>query len=160
MKTLLTRLLLSVLATLLVSCAANPQALIDRNQRILQEQPGNYYVGRRVAVERTRFWGYVREPRQMWDSAKLVMMNERQKLTPDRLPEAPRDGQKGFQYDNNFEYILRGRYTGNKIYDPNSNKILPEFLLQDYKLSNDTAGFLFHPREKRDYLGCPVPPRR
>lgn len=130
-----------------------------RNELIRGEPVGDYWIGRRVAAERTRFWGYVRRPRQMWDQAQLVVMNEREKAAPDRLPETPGGGGLAYQYDNNREYRLRGYLSGRQVYDPNSDKILPEFVLQDYEEINARPGWLFHPREKRDAFGLPRPPR-
>jgi hypothetical protein len=153
-------LLSGLLFLLLVSCQTIPSPEVgQRNQAILAEPPGDYWIGRRVAVKSTRFWGYVRRPRETWDRAQLVVFNEREKLAPDRLTETPSDGQRGFQYDHNREYRLRGYLSGRRVYDPNSDKILPEFVLQEYQEINANPGFLFHPRERRDAYGIPVPPR-
>ena len=73
--------------------------------------------------------------------------------------ESPPFGQRGFQFDNNYEYKVRGFFSGRKVYDPNSDKILPEFVLRDYELLSSNPGFLFNPRERRDAFGIPVPPR-
>lgn len=152
-------LLVLAVASGLPACQTTPQEVVARNQRIMLEAPGNYWIGRRVAVKSTRFWGYLRRPRQPWKTAELVVFNEREKLAPDRLPEDPPPGQRGFQYDNNYEYRIHGYFSGRKVYDPNSDKILPEFILQDWQLLNANPGFLFHPRERRDGLGIPEPPR-
>lgn len=159
MPRIISILLLPVL--LLTGCATTgggPE-LAARNQQIAAEPPGDYWIGRRVAGMHTRFWGYIRRPRQTWDRAQLVILNEREKRAPDRLPEMPTAGQRAFRFDNNREYRLKGRLTGREVYDPNSNKILPEFLLLDYEEINASPGFLFHPREKRDAFGIPRPPR-
>jgi hypothetical protein len=148
--------MLLTVAVAMVSCETTPQALIDRNNRILQEPRGDYWIGRRVCVKGTRFWGYVRRPGQLWESGQLVIMNERIKRTPDRLPEGE-DSESHFQFDVNREYQLKGRLTGRKPYDPNSNQILPEFLLEDWRLVDKSPGFIFHPREKKNWLGVPVP---
>jgi hypothetical protein len=157
------RLTLSILtlavACALVGCEATPQDVTIQNQRIMLESPGDYWIGRRVAVRHTRFWGFLRRPRQPWKTAQLVVFNEGEKLAPDRLPESPPLGQRGFQFDNNYEYRIRGFFSGRKVYDPNSDKILPEFVLKDYELLNSNPGFLFHPRERRDPVGIPVAPR-
>lgn len=58
-----------------------------REAAIASEATGDFYYGRRYFVEKTRFWGYVRKPRQPWNRGKLVMMREDQKQVPDRLPE-------------------------------------------------------------------------
>jgi hypothetical protein len=41
-----------------------------------------------------------------------------------------------------------GRFTGRKIYDPNSDLILPEFEAIRYELISSTPGWLFKPNEK------------
>jgi hypothetical protein len=110
-------------------------------------------------VKSTRFWGYVRRPQQPWNKAQLVVFNEREKLAPDRLTEMPSGDERGFQFDNNREYRLRGYLSGRQVYDPNSDKILPEFVLQAYQEIDANPGFLFHPRERRDGYGIPIPPR-
>lgn len=119
----------------------------ERQLKIATEPTGNFYYGRRYHVEKTRFWGYVREPRQSARSAKLVMIREDKKLVPDRLPE---DGPKGRRhgYDQNYEYRVWGRYTGKQAYDPNSNQILPEFMLTDYELLEEDPGWLFSPDDR------------
>jgi hypothetical protein len=137
---------------------AGPE-VVARHELIRAEPPGDYWIGRRVAVERTRFWGYVRRPRQLWEQAQLVVLNEREKLAPDRLPETPGSGGLAFQYDHNREYRMRGYLSGRQVYDPNSDKILPEFVLQGIEEVNARPGWLFHPREKRDAFGVPQPPR-
>ena len=139
--------------------ASTPPEVVARHQQIQAEAPGDYWIGRRVASQRTRYWGYIRRPRQLWENAQLVVFNERQKLAPDRYSEIP-TGAKYFQYDNNREYRLKGYLTGRQVYDPNSDKILPEFMLQGYEETNTSPGFLFHPREKKDVYGIPVPPKR
>ncbi|MGI8603946.1 MAG: hypothetical protein ACR2OZ_13255 [Verrucomicrobiales bacterium] len=152
-------LIFLAVAVMLTSCQTTPPDMNIRNQRIILEAPGDYWIGRRVAVKHTRFWGYVRRPRQPWKTAQLVIFNETEKLAPDRLAENPAPGQRGFQFDNNYEYRIKGSFSGRKAYDPNSDKILPEFILKHYELLNTNPGFLFHPREKRDPFGIPVPPR-
>ncbi len=152
----------AVLAALVTGCATpgggGPE-VEARRQQIAAEAPGDYWIGRRVAGANTRFWGYIRRPRQPWEKAQLVIFNEREKYAPDRLHETPPPGQKAFRFDHNREYRLRGRLTGRRVYDPNSNRVLPEFLLQGYEETNAQPGFLFHPRERRDAAGVPHPPR-
>lgn len=103
------------------------QARIDTSAAIAAEAPGNYYIGRRYYKPEFRFWGYVRRPGQPWSTAQLVMMNERQKLVPDRQ-------QGKFGIDNNYEYKLYGEFSGDKVYEPASNGIYPEFILRNYEL--------------------------
>ena len=51
----------------------------ERDARIATEPTGDFYYGRRYFVEKTRFWGYLRQPRQPWNRAKLVIMREDKK---------------------------------------------------------------------------------
>lgn len=144
-------LLLLLPVLLLASCAVGPDVgpLIEaRRAAIAAEPPGDYYIGRRFHIERTHFWGYLRRPRQGWETAKLVVMSERQKSAPDRLPEMPSGDGAAFGFDHNHEYRIWGRFSGRRIYDPNSNLILPEFVLQNYQPLNSSPGWLFDPREK------------
>jgi len=146
---LLTLLLLT--AVLLSSCATpgpSGPLVAQRNAQIAAEYPGDYYIGRRFHIERTHFWGYLRRPRQPWQEAKLVIFGERRMKAPDRLPEIPSGTGMAYGYDHNREYRIWGRYTGRKLYDPNSNLILPEFELQRYEVLNPSPGWLFDPRER------------
>lgn len=130
----------------------------ERNASIANEATGDFFYGRRYYVQKTRFWGYLREPRQPWKRAKLVMMNEDKKQVPDRLPEAGPSGQK-YGYDQNFEYQISGDYTGREIYDPNSNQFLPEFMLTGYKLMDRQPGWLFRPDDRYDPYRITMMPR-
>jgi hypothetical protein len=118
----------------------------ERQTAIANEPTGNFYYGRRYYVEKTRFWGYLREPRQPASKSKLVLFREHIKKNPDRLPEnGPEDARYGL--DNNYEYRIHGRYTGEEGYDPNSNQFLPIFLLTDYELVDHNPGWLFSPKD-------------
>ncbi len=130
----------------------------ERDLSIATEATGNFYYGRRYYVEKTRFWGYLREPRQPWSRAKLVMMQEDKKRVPDRLPENGPSGHK-YGYDNNFQYQIRGEYTGRDVYDPNSNQFLPEFMLTGYELLDRNPGWLFRPDDRYDRLRITMTPR-
>ncbi len=132
--------------------------LEERNAAIASEPPGDFYYGRRYYIEKTRFWGYVRKPRQSWDKAKLVMFREDKKLAPDRLPEAGPEGRR-YGFDNNHEYRLNGYYTGREAYDPNSNQFLPEFMLTGYETVNRNPGWLFRPDDRYDPYRITVHPR-
>ncbi len=118
----------------------------ERQLAIASEPTGNFYYGRRYYVEKTRFWGYLREPRQSTDKAKLVIFKENRIKNPDRLSE---DGPPGERYgfDNNYEYRIYGNYTGENAYDPNSNQVLPVFALSNYELVNRQPGWLFSPKD-------------
>lgn len=119
----------------------------QRAAAIASEATGNFFYGRRYFVEKTRFWGYLREPRQSWSQARLVMMNESKKRVPDRLSE---DGPPGHRYgfDANHEYRIFGHFTGRQAYDPNSNQALPEFMLTGYQLVDREPGWLFSPKDR------------
>ena len=120
--------------TLLLLALAGCETVAQRDLRtaraaqreaILREPPGDYFVGRRYFNSNYN----VRSPGHPWREARLVMLNEQQKLAPDR--EINRLGS-----DNNHEYRLRGRFSGEVVYEPVSNRFLPEFLLTDYELVN------------------------
>jgi hypothetical protein len=103
------------------------QARIDMAQRIATESPGDYFIGRRYYKSDYKFWGYIRRPGQPWTTAELVMLNEKEKLAPDRE-------RLDFGSDNNYEYKLYGYFSGDKVYEPASNGIYPEFVLKGYEL--------------------------
>jgi hypothetical protein len=127
------RLLIAVAALIsfLPGCQTMPegiqQARIAMAQSIAAEPPGDYFIGRRYFKPDFKFWGYVRRPGQPWSTAELVMLNEKRKLAPDRE-------QLNFGSDNNYEYKLYGNFSGDKVYEPASNGIYPEFVLKGYEL--------------------------
>ncbi|MBV9007725.1 MAG: hypothetical protein JO354_00955 [Verrucomicrobia bacterium] len=116
---------------LLAGCETVPQGIqqakIDMAQRYAAEAPGDYFIGRRYYKPDFKFWGYVRRPGQPWSEAQLVMLNEKQKLAPDRE-------RLDFGGDNNYEYKLYGYFSGDKVYEPASNGFYPEFVLKNYQL--------------------------
>ncbi len=118
-----------------------------RKAQISAEPRGDFYYGRRYYVEKTRFWGYLRKPGQSARSAKLVIFNESKKLNPDRLPESAPAGRR-YGFDQNYEYRIYGNYSGKKLYEPNSNQILPEFMLTRYELLDKDPGWLFSPADE------------
>lgn len=130
-------------------------AVKERNARIAREPRGDHYIGRRYWTEGTRFWGYLRRPGQPWSESKLVIMDESVQTQPDRVPEVGSNLTHG--YDHNWEYKIWGSFTGQEIYDPNSNFILPEFRLSRYELVTKNPGFLFHPGET--YSRRRLPPK-
>lgn len=149
----LSSLLLAATLLLTLASCADPmiqQQMDARKLQINNEPRGDYFIGRRYYIERTQFWGYLRRPGQSWDSSRLVVINENQKSAPDRLPEMPADGGNAHGYDHNREYRMWGRFTGQTIYDPNSDLFLPEFMLTNYELISPAPGWLFHPKEKSD----------
>lgn len=123
------------------------EALAEREAQIAQEQVGDYYIGRRYYIPYTRFWGYLRKPGQSWRTAQLVMMDEQDCRQPDRGIEIPLPNAV-FGTDHNVEYIIRGKYTGEKAYEPNTNQALPVFRLAGYEVRDKDPGFLFVPSEE------------
>jgi hypothetical protein len=117
-----------------------------RAAQIASEPTGNFFYGRRYYVKKTRFWGYLRKPRQSANFSKLVMFNESRKRNPDRFPETGPAGRR-YGFDQNYEYKIYGYFTGDKVYEVNSNQVLPEFMLTGYELVNRNPGWLFSPRD-------------
>ena len=79
------------------------------------------------------------------------MIDESELKTPDRLPETDssrKSYKKEHGFDNNFEYVFYGQYTGKTAYEPNTNQILPVFKLKKWDLVSEEKGFLFTPKEK------------
>ena len=118
-----------------------------RQAQIAAEPPGDYWVGRRFYIERTHLWGYVRRPGQSWDKARLVVLSERASRQPDRFPESETADQR-YGFDHNYEYRLWGNFSGRRVYDPNSDLALPEFIIQRYQVTNTSPGWLFKPGER------------
>ncbi|MDQ2867795.1 MAG: hypothetical protein M3R59_05200 [Verrucomicrobiota bacterium] len=116
---------------LLAGCETVPQGIqaakMSMAQRYAAEAPGDYFIGRRYYKPDFKFWGYVRKPGQSWSEAKLVMLNEKQKLAPDRE-------HLSFGSDNNYEYKLTGYFSGDTVYEPASNGFYPEFVLKNYQV--------------------------
>ena len=119
------------------------QARLAMPQRIQAEPPGDYFIGRRYYKPDFKFWGYVRRPGEPWSSSVLVMLNENQKLAPDRE-------QLSFGVDNNYEYKLYGHFSGDKVYEPASNGVYPEFVLKGYELRSTSPPPIF----KSQYSGA------
>lgn len=105
-------------------------------QNIENEPPGDYYIGRRYYKRDYKFWGYIRRPGARWGTARLVMLNEQQRLAPDR--DLGRIGS-----DNNYEYKLYGHFSGETVYEPSSNGFYPEFILTGYELRNASPAPIF-----------------
>ena len=144
-------LLCSSLPLLLTQCSSLEHDVKEVNKRhaqIAQEPRGDYFIARRYHVPSTRFWGYVRRPGQSWRTAELVLMDESKARVPDRLPEDV--GSPRYAYDNNYEYRVNGKFTGNYAYEPNSNMRLRVFQPTKFTLTNSQPGWLFKPSEKYD----------
>jgi len=100
------------------------------------EPAGDYFIGRRYYKVDYKFWGYIRKPGESWAFAKMVMLNEQQKLAPDR--ELGKLGS-----DNGYEYKLYGNFSGETVYEPASNGFYPEFVLKGYELKNVSPAPIF-----------------
>jgi len=103
---------------------------------IRAEQPGNYFIGRRMFKKDYKMWGWVREPGQPWKTSKLVMLNEQTRLAPDRVRGTLGD-------DNNHEYRLQGRFTGETVYEPASDRFYPEFQLTGFEVLNTQPPLIY-----------------
>ncbi len=126
MKSLLSVLALCLLAGCLSTPTRTSESRLTMAQEIAAEPPGDYFIGRRYHKANYYFWGYVRRPGQPWSTAVLVILNEKQKLAPDRT-------QLGLS-DNDYEYKLFGHFSGDKVYELVSDKLYPEFVLTGYEL--------------------------
>ena len=103
---------------------------------IAAEAPGDYFIGRRYYKKDYKFWGYIRRPQQPWSTAQMVMLNEQEKLAPDRA-------QNTIGSDNNTEYKLLGDFSGQTVYEPASNGFYPEFTLRGYEVSSVAPASIF-----------------
>ena len=130
----------------------------QRSAKITSEPTGNFFYGRRYFVYKTRFWGYLRKPREPWSKAKLVIFHEGSKTTPDRLPENGPPGQR-YSFDQNYDYRIFGHFTGREGYEPNSNQFLPIFQLTGYEVVDRQPGWLFRPDDHYDPIRITVVPR-
>jgi len=113
------------------------------NEAIRNEAPGNYFVGRRFYKVDYKMWGWVRSPGQPWSTAKLVMLNEQKVLAPDR-----QQGRLGT--DNNYEYRLDGYFSGDRVYEPASDTIYPEFVLTGYEVRATNPPLIFSTAREAD----------
>ena len=91
------------------------EARLASAQQIQAEQPGDDFIGRRYFRKEFHFWGYVRRPGHPRSTVQLVVLNENKKLAPDRE-------QVDIGSDNNYEYKLRGYFSGDKVYELVSNR--------------------------------------
>ena len=125
---------------LFASCQTEPtaseSAKAQMAQRIAAEQPGDYYIGRRYFKPDFKFWGYIRKPGQPWSTSQLVMLNEKEKLAPDRAAWK-------FGSDNNYEYKLTGYFSGEKVYEPASNRMYPEFVVKSFDVISTNPPAIF-----------------
>jgi len=104
--------------------------------QIAQEPKGDYFIARRYYKVDYKFWGFIRKPGESWANAHMVMLNEQQKLAPDR--ELGKLGS-----DNGYEYKFYGNFSGETVYEPASNGFYPEFILKGYELRNISPAPIF-----------------
>ena len=116
---------------------------VAMNEAIRTEQPGNYFVGRRMYKQDYKVWGWVREPGKPWKTAKLVMINEQRTLAPDRAA-----GKIGS--DNGYEYKLSGYFSGATVYEPASNGFYPEFILQGSEVRAVSAPNIYQQKRQNN----------
>ena len=130
---------IAVLATFFLAGCVEDQFTAQQAvlaQSIAAEQPGDYFIGRRLYRRNYFFWGYVRKPQQPWSQAQLVMVNEQKALMPDRAANA-------IGSDNNIEYRLQGYFSGQTVYEPASNRFYPEFVLTGYQVISGNPPRIF-----------------
>lgn len=121
------QLFLAILVINLMSCTmfeSNIPICNSSDMRCitLQKESGNCFIGRRMYKTDYKMWGWIRQPREPWSRAKLVMLNEQKCLAPDRK-------KNNIGYDNNYEYYLEGYFSGQTVYEPASDQLYPEFVL-------------------------------
>ena|ERR1700730_237393 len=140
-------LIMAAVALLFAGCETTEnqftRSQVLLNRAIANEPAGNYFIGRRFYRKNYFFWGYIRQPRQPWISAKLVMLNEQKMFAPDRQANKP-----GF--DSNFEYRLEGYFSGQTVYEPASNGFYPEFVLTGYKIISNHPAQIFRDPKAMD----------
>ncbi len=116
--------------------AADAASRAALQQSIANEAPGDYWIGRRYYNANYKFWGYIRRPREQWKSARLVVLNEQAKFSPDRALNT-------MGIDNNSEYKIQGRFTGETIYESASNAFYPEFVATSFQLISTNPTSIF-----------------
>ena len=114
--------------------------------------PDAYFTELEDRVAGRPRWSVDRDGMQLgfFSFTKLLMMRD---LETAQWPEGAFEahpvlsGLLGDGFDQNFEYRIHGYYTGQKVYEVNSNQILPEFMLTGYELVSPTPGWLFSPKD-------------
>ena len=72
----------------LAGCDTVPEGISSQDRggaRHRRRTAWRYYIGRRYKPD-FKFWNYVRRPGQLWSTAQLVMLNEKEKLRPIARP--------------------------------------------------------------------------
>jgi hypothetical protein len=109
---------------------------MQMEELMAREKPGPTFIGRRYYKIDYKMWGYIRRPTEKWSEAQIVMLNENKALAPDRALNA-------IGTDNGHEYQLWGKFSGEKVYEPASNRFYPEFVLERAELRDDRPGPIF-----------------
>jgi hypothetical protein len=109
---------------------------LQMEQLMALEKPGPTFIGRRYYKNDYKVWGYIRRPTEKWSQSQLVMLNENKTLAPDRALNA-------IGMDNGYEYQLWGKFSGEKVYEPASNRVYPEFVLERAEMRDDRPGPIF-----------------
>lgn len=143
MKTLLVVLGVAILLTGCQTMESDAPARAAMAEAIRAEQPGDYFIGRRMYKKDYKMWGWIREPGKPWSTAKLVMLNEQRKIAPDR-----EGGTLGT--DNNVEYRLTGFFTDGKVYEPASDDFYPEFVLTGYEVRSRNPARIYATKRQED----------
>lgn len=133
--------LLSGATLLLAGCEApivyqTPQDRQAVSAAIASEKPGNYFVGYRFYKVDYKMWGWVKKPGERWKDSQLVMFNEQRKLAPDRE-------RLSIGSDNNTVYRLTGSFSGQKVYEPASDRFYPEFVLTGASVMTTNPPLIF-----------------
>jgi hypothetical protein len=139
-------LTLALCAVVLAGCESVETGTISRaemNEAIRKEPAGDYFIGRRMYKVDYKIWGWLREPGKPWKTAKLVMLNEQRALAPDRA-----QGKIGT--DNNYEYRIRGYFSGDTVYEPASNGFYPEFVLLGAEVKSTNPPNIYQERRQKD----------
>mgnify|MGYP007080226010 CR=1 FL=1 len=121
------RLLFCSIFLVLAGCATTSSG--PSNNSALDTPPvASSYVGRRLFSDKFMYWGYVKPEGSSWgkNSTRLVIFQENVPA-PDRA-EGPRGR------DDNFEYRLKGYFSGKKAYEPKTDYLLDVFVLDGYEV--------------------------
>ena len=140
--------LIAALSFLISGCEApivtqSPQDRQAISAAIAGEAPGNYFVGYRLYKVDYKMWGWVKKPGEPWKNAQMVMFNEQKLLAPDRARAA-------IGSDNNYEYRLSGYFSGDKVYEPASDTVYPEFVLTGASVLSTNPPLIFPDRRWLD----------
>jgi hypothetical protein len=138
------RLLLPIFLGIILVLTGCEEPIIYQNAQdraaisaaVSKEAPGNYFIGRRFYKVDYKMWGWVKKPGEPWKQSQLVMFNEQKKLAPDRE-------RNSIGSDNNVEYRLSGYFSGQKVYEPASDTIYPEFVLTGTSVISTNPTLIF-----------------